>query len=146
MLRAAASLAALAAAAGHQSYVALNPNGAGVTIPRGVAAIGHVDVNGGGAVNQYGADFSTQGGRWTRALCEADSDGDGQTNGLELGDPCCIWKVGGKAPNTTHAISNPGDKAHKTTRKCTEYNCTIHKVDPCKPKLLAAAPSLRGAE
>ncbi|EOD29803.1 hypothetical protein EMIHUDRAFT_233560 [Emiliania huxleyi CCMP1516] len=25
--------------------------------------------------------------QWTKELCEADADGDGQSNGLELGDP-----------------------------------------------------------
>jgi len=25
------------------------------------------------------------------AICGLDSDGDGETNGAELGDPCCVW-------------------------------------------------------
>lgn len=41
-------------------------------------------------------------------LCGGDSDGDGQTNGQELGDPCCTWQEGQSAPRTTD-ISNPGD-------------------------------------
>ena len=36
--------------------------------------------------------FSLQ--RWTTALCRSDSDGDGKTNGEELGDPFCIWERG----------------------------------------------------
>ena len=36
-------------------------------------------------------DFEYEELRWTRELCEKDSDGDGFTNGEELGDPCCIW-------------------------------------------------------
>ncbi len=32
---------------------------------------------------------------WTKELCEMDSDEDGATNGEELGDPCCKWRVGG---------------------------------------------------
>ena len=27
---------------------------------------------------------------WTLALCQADDDSDGQSNGLEMGDPCCM--------------------------------------------------------
>jgi hypothetical protein len=44
-------------------------------------------------------------------LCETDSDGDGQTNGQELGDPNCVWTFTSPAtpaPRTT-SISNPGD-------------------------------------
>ena len=36
--------------------------------------------------------FSLQ--RWTTALCRSDYDGDGKTNGEELGDPFCIWEKG----------------------------------------------------
>ena len=31
--------------------------------------------------------------RWTAELCQLDSDQDGQSNGVELGDPCCEWTV-----------------------------------------------------
>lgn len=37
------------------------------------------------------------GNQWTLELCQRDSDGDGQTNGEELGDPDCIWKPGARA-------------------------------------------------
>ena len=30
--------------------------------------------------------------QWTEALCHMDSDGDGRTNGEELGDPDCVWQ------------------------------------------------------
>ena len=136
LLRLASAALAAAAALAHQEYVALNPNGASVDIPKNVAAIGHVARAGGGPTTKYGDDFTSQGYAWTRALCEADSDGDGQTNGLELGDPCCTWKVGRKL-NVTTAISHPGEKKFVTTRSCKEYNCT-NKVDPCKPKPLTA--------
>ena len=43
---------------------------------------------------------------WNRALCMADSDGDGATNGEELGDPNCVWVYGG-APEST-PTGHPG--------------------------------------
>ena len=44
---------------------------------------------------------------WTSTLCNADSDGDGQTNGEELGDPDCVWREGTQ-PAMTTGISHPG--------------------------------------
>ena len=77
----------------------------------------------------------------------ADSDGDGQSNGFELGDPCCVWTSGlrcrlaalcergglllaacrrpaaascppGQTPQFTTAISNPGSSSSQTSRAC----------------------------
>ena len=39
--------------------------------------------------------------------CKEDSDGDGFTNGDEVGDPCCIWNWG-DVPSRTTNISHPG--------------------------------------
>ena len=44
-------------------------------------------------LNAFGEDLKKAGFRWTEALCRMDSDGDGRTNGEELGDPCCSWSV-----------------------------------------------------
>jgi hypothetical protein len=130
----AAAGAALAAA--HPEYVARCPNGANA----GEIAIGHVNPAGGGAENSFGNDFHHWGDKaWTRALCLKDSDGDGQSNGLELGDPCCVWVAGGPAPNATVAISQPGVKSSTTNRTCKDIACT-NGVNPCKPT--APAPSL----
>ncbi len=62
--------------------------------------------------------FAKAGFIWTRALCEADSDGDGLTNGEELGDPCCEWSAAAAAAaamdggRSTHPVviiaSHPG--------------------------------------
>ena len=41
-----------------------------------------------------------------KTLCLLDSDGDGFTNGEELGDPDCVW-VKGERPKGP-AISHPG--------------------------------------
>ena len=62
--------------------------------------VGHKAFTGGGARNHFGRDFSDQGKKWTTALCNMDSDGDGNKNGEELGEmnkylapfPCCwMW-------------------------------------------------------
>lgn len=45
---------------------------------------------------------------WNRALCELDSDGDGMTNGQELGDPDCEWTKGGP-PSQTTGLTHPGN-------------------------------------
>ena len=44
------------------------------------------------------------------ALCDLDSDSDGLTNGLELGDSDCTWQVGDDNPGTTEDVSLPGDE------------------------------------
>jgi dopamine beta-monooxygenase len=53
-------------------------------------------------------DFAAAGHMWTAALCAKDSDGDGATNGVELGDPTCVWTVG--ADPTGSATGHPGYK------------------------------------
>lgn len=40
-------------------------------------------------------------------VCGFDSDGDGSTNGDELGDPDCVWAAGDPDPDVVP--SNPGD-------------------------------------
>ena len=66
-------------------------------IPNGdlMGALGHTNrVNGGAEKNQFGMDFFWEGEVWTNALCNGDSDGDGVSNGTELGDPNCTWTQG----------------------------------------------------
>ncbi|DAZ99342.1 TPA: hypothetical protein N0F65_005193 [Lagenidium giganteum] len=93
------------------SYVAKIPNGDGVT---GVAALGHVDPAGGGERNKFGLAFAKASYKWTKELCEADSDGDGQTNGQELGDPCCEWTTDNAKLQRKDGLSHPGDASSKT--------------------------------
>jgi dopamine beta-monooxygenase len=52
-------------------------------------------------------DFDKAGYKWTAELCRMDSDGDGFTNGQELGDPDCTWTKG-MAQRTSAATSHPG--------------------------------------
>ncbi|GMH44425.1 hypothetical protein BSKO_12377 [Bryopsis sp. KO-2023] len=60
--------------------------------------------------NPFGEDFAFAGLKWTRELCEKDSDGDGFSNGYELGDPCCVWEEGVEVPKWMRdwPISHPG--------------------------------------
>nr|XP_022293908.1 temptin-like [Crassostrea virginica] len=43
-------------------------------------------------LNLFGKMFQTNNRNWT-AICDMDADGDGQTNGEELGDPYCEWTI-----------------------------------------------------
>ena len=52
--------------------------------------LGHATCQGGTfPLNRFGVDFARL-DYWSE-LCPLDSDGDGWTNGQELGDPCCEW-------------------------------------------------------
>ncbi|GMF13557.1 unnamed protein product [Phytophthora lilii] len=95
-----------------RSYVSKLPNGA---IVPGAAAIGHTDGTGSSsATNSFGDAFADADYTWTKTLCMADSDGDGQTNGQELGDPCCEWvKTTNPVLRWTTGVSNPGDATKK---------------------------------
>jgi hypothetical protein len=46
--------------------------------------------------------------QWWAQVRELDSDGDGQSNAQELGDPCLTWGPG-LIPDRTTSVSNPGD-------------------------------------
>lgn len=68
-------------------------------------------------LNPFGADFLAAGRQWTSELASADSDGDGCTNGVELGDTDANGIADG---NVTTLQSNPGDGA----------DCGVNSVDP----------------
>lgn len=67
--------------------------------------------------NAFGNDFVGNGESWA-AVCAMDSDGDGKTNGDELGDSCCVWN----SPNTglrarfVDDVSHPGTDLSTTGR------------------------------
>jgi uncharacterized protein (TIGR03382 family) len=86
-------------------------------LPNGVAfacATCHTTPSG-GARNSFGTAVSdgittsvfTAPAGWGPLLAGLDSDGDGFTNGQELGDPNGTWAVGD--PNPTFDATNPGD-------------------------------------
>ena len=58
--------------------------------------------------------FYAMGQTWNKAFCMADADGDGQSNGLEMGDPCCRWSIG-QTPQFTTGLSDPNSAASTTT-------------------------------
>jgi len=93
-------LAVLGAAQARRQYLGRIPAAQGI-------AYGHVSTSGGGARNDFGNDFSAAGREWTTSLCQQDSDGDGRSNGEELGDPNCVWQVG-DTPERTTGITHPG--------------------------------------
>ena len=75
------------------------------------------------ATNFANAFYST-GQKWNKAFCQADTDGDGQSNGFEMGDPCCVWTVG-QTPMFTTGLSDPNSFTSKTTRQmpnCVKAN------------------------
>mmetsp|Transcript_15159 Transcript_15159/g.21460 ORF Transcript_15159/g.21460 Transcript_15159/m.21460 type:complete len:470 (-) Transcript_15159:82-1491(-) len=77
--------------------------------------------------NPFWADFERAGSFWTIELCNADSDGDGQSNGLEMGDPCCEW-LPGDTPAFTEDISLVGDAFCKTNRRMPKCSTPCSRV------------------
>eukprot|EP01026_Neomeris_dumetosa_P004931 TRINITY_DN11347_c0_g1_i1.p1 TRINITY_DN11347_c0_g1~~TRINITY_DN11347_c0_g1_i1.p1 ORF type:complete len:690 (+),score=85.16 TRINITY_DN11347_c0_g1_i1:248-2071(+) len=55
-------------------------------------------------------DFAANGLKWDLELCLKDSDGDGLSNGLELGDPCCLFneEVAEYFPQAKYGLGHPG--------------------------------------
>ncbi|XP_033727098.1 peptidylglycine alpha-amidating monooxygenase-like [Pecten maximus] len=112
------------------------PNGAAVPHPCKTNfiwwGVGHLNPRGGGSINPFGVDFKNAGMKWTRALCEMDSDGDGETNGQELGDPDCGWTKGSVAA-VTKDISHPGICTPYSDPACQAVNtwidCELEDLD-----------------
>uniref|UniRef100_A0A0B7A301 Copper type II ascorbate-dependent monooxygenase C-terminal domain-containing protein n=1 Tax=Arion vulgaris TaxID=1028688 RepID=A0A0B7A301_9EUPU len=87
------------------------PNGKSIPFPckkdKTWLAAGHILDEGTGARNNFGLDFAQSGFTWTESLCRKDSDGDGMSNGEELGDPYCVWTEN-DLPSRTTGLSHPG--------------------------------------
>lgn len=103
--------------------------------------VGHFSEAGGGHLNPFGQDFQTAGQTWTEALCRKDSDGDGKTNGQELGDPDCTWRPI-DSPKVTSVLSHPGVCEPLSSPKCQQrsLNVGLYRVqeewmaEACKSK------------
>lgn len=113
MLIAAGALATGSRAEARPQRVAQIPNG-GVS---GCANC-HVSAAGGGPRNLFGqmveADFLSSAGfsgrvQWGPELAKMDADGDGFTNGAELGDPEGLWQAGDADPGEAAAVTLPAD-------------------------------------
>jgi hypothetical protein len=94
-----AGVLASAGVTAHPAYLGEVPNS-------GTASCGtcHFNPGGGGARNPFGQAFAAAGHQFTTALCNADSDGDGYVNGVELADANCDG-----APEARTAVSRPGE-------------------------------------
>ncbi|KAK3772400.1 hypothetical protein RRG08_031423 [Elysia crispata] len=104
---------------GYPEYIPLIPNGLNLVDPCNPSitahGVGHINPDGGGALNAFGMDFAAACRKWTQSLCQKDSDGDGLTNGQELGDPDCIWSVG-DVPSRSTGLTHPG--VNEKTLQC----------------------------
>ncbi len=59
-------------------------------------------------LNPFGEDWVENERQWDAELAQSNSDGDGCTNGFELGDPNGVWRPGQPRPTTSGARNNPG--------------------------------------
>ncbi|EEY67364.1 uncharacterized protein PITG_04381 [Phytophthora infestans T30-4] len=105
---------------GYAKYVKLVPNGGNVPDN---SNIGHLDPAGETGLSKFGEAFSTAGNAWAAALCQEDTDGDGFTNGQELGDPCCTW-TSGTAGLVTDGVSDPSDASKTPTSSELKAGCS----------------------
>ena len=102
--------------------------------------LGHGTCAGGVAgnpnLNPFGLDWKQNGYEWTTELCQADSDGDGFTNGEELGDPCCTWVAGvfGGSGDSDYLLnfvpSHPGDADHTPSDEYQRPSCDDSNIAP----------------
>jgi Hint module len=101
---------------------------------------------------QFGLDFKSVGNlQWNKAFCEMDSDGDGVTNGEELGDPCCLWTPENTKPEgfRTTELSHPGEKGEvgkgaKCLTVATTTSATSSSV--VKPAATSSAGAKNGSD
>ncbi len=84
---------------------------------------------------------------WGPDLAKLDSDGDGVTNGQELGDPDGAWRSGQPAPGNPRNVSLPGDQQSRSgdLSFVAVANVQVQREDVPAPLMLFTA-SLDGAQ
>ncbi|KAH9503104.1 hypothetical protein Btru_069965 [Bulinus truncatus] len=111
MLKCFLCVSLLTCATSYRIYQQRIPNGDSVPHPCKPnniwEGVGHFIDQGTGYRNPFGEDFEKEGKIWTESLCRKDSDGDGLTNGQELGDPNCVW-TDSTIPSRQTGLSHPG--------------------------------------
>ena len=69
-------------------------------------------------------------------LCKLDSNGDGYTNGEDMGDPCCAWtqgyRFGDVLYTATHTLSHSGKYNDVLGEGYTPPRCSIEELYPPK--------------
>ncbi len=98
-------------------------------LPNAEAAGGCDLCHGGDELTVFGAQaklVQVNGVSWSRLFCQ-DADGDGQTNGQELGDPCGHWRRG-EAPPRTDDLSSPNAAAE--TAAAPDVGCDAGETAP----------------
>jgi dopamine beta-monooxygenase len=76
-------------------------------------------------LNVFGQALKDNDYKWDMEFCSEDSDGDGFTNGEELGDPCCMWMANGIPSDYTanFAPTHPGVKASTPGKSYEPPSC-----------------------
>jgi hypothetical protein len=110
MLRALCTIVLFISASAYRQDLAKLPNGNSYGL-----TLGHPGGNT-KVPTKLASTFYQAGQTWNKAFCMADADGDGQSNGLEMGDPCCKWSVG-QTPQFTTGLSDPNSPASTTLNK-----------------------------
>lgn len=123
MLRLLSTLLLLASTYGYRQDLAKLPNGNsyGLTLGHPGGATGRT--------TKIASSFYAMGQTWNKAFCLADADGDGQSNGLEMGDPCCKWSPGQVAPFTT-GLSDPNSAASTTLNTMQSCGMSVKLGNP----------------
>ncbi|KAK6979896.1 tyramine beta-hydroxylase [Biomphalaria glabrata] len=118
----------LPAVLSYREFLSLLPNGQNVPDPCNPGTVwegvGHLVKEGKSKRNAFGKDFHKYGKMWSKELCLKDSDGDGKTNGVELGDPDCTWTPGSlpKGPSLSH----PGICEPLESEQCKTVNSWLN--------------------
>jgi len=110
MIRVLCTLVLLASTTAYRQDLAKLPNGNSYGL-----TLGHPGGNT-KVPTKLASTFYKAGQTWNKAFCMADADGDGQSNGLEMGDPCCKWSVG-QTPQFTTGLSDPNSAASTSLNK-----------------------------